>query len=111
MTYIYYSGWNDYSIGRYRQHNFVYPTADGVIDTVQWEGYREGIDDLRYLGTLRHAIAAATAAGGSAATEARRAQTYLDTLDVKGDLYAVRDNMISRIIRLQQLIGKAASCS
>ncbi|MEN6645406.1 MAG: carbohydrate-binding family 9-like protein [Armatimonadia bacterium] len=106
MTYIYYSGWNDYSIGRYRQHDFVYPTADGVIDTVQWEGYREGIDDLRYLGTLRHAIAAATTAGGPAAAEAKRAQAYLDTLDVKGDLYAVRDNMISRIIRLQALAAK-----
>jgi len=35
---------------------FVYPTVDGVIDTIAWEGYREGIDDLRYLATLRKAI-------------------------------------------------------
>jgi hypothetical protein len=106
MTYIYYSGipsWNDYSIGHYRQHNFVYPTVDGVIDTVQWEGYREGIDDLRYLGTLRQAIAAGQAAGGKASAEARSAQAYLDQLNVTGDLYAVRDNLIRRIIRLHQL--------
>ena len=57
MTYIYYNGWNDFSGDRYRQHNFIYPTMDGCIDTVQWEGYREGIDDLRYLGTLQAAIA------------------------------------------------------
>lgn len=109
MTYIYYSGspsWNDYCIPPYRQHNFVYPTADGVIDTVQWEGYREGIDDLRYLGTLRKAIAEATAAGGKAAAEATQAQAYLDSLDVAGDLYAVRDDMIRWIERLQKLTGR-----
>ena len=105
MTYIYYSGWNDYSIGQYRQHDFVYPTADGVIDTIQWEGYREGIDDLRYLGTLRQAIADATAAGGTASAQARQAQAFVDTMDVKGDLYTVRDGMIRWIIRLQRLTG------
>ncbi|MEI6503767.1 MAG: hypothetical protein WCP21_22380, partial [Armatimonadota bacterium] len=104
MTYIYYSGvpsWNDWAIGHYRQHNFVYPTVDGVIDTVQWEGYREGIDDLRYLGTLRAAIAAAKARGGKSAAEAAQAQAYLDRMDVTGDLYAVRGDMIRWIIRLK----------
>ncbi|MBU0607464.1 MAG: carbohydrate-binding family 9-like protein [Armatimonadetes bacterium] len=99
MTYIYYSGipsWNDWAIGHYRQHNFVYPTADGVIDTVQWEGYREGIDDLRYLGTLRQAIA-----DTKNSRDAKGAQAFLDTLDVTGDLYAVRDEMIRWIVRLR----------
>ncbi len=105
MTYIYYSGWNDYSIGQYRQHDFVYPTADGVIDTIQWEGYREGIDDLRYLGTLRQAIADANAAGGEASAQAKQAQAFVDTMDVKGDLHAVRDGMIRWIIRLQRATG------
>jgi hypothetical protein len=36
----------------YRDHMFAYPTNDGVIDTVQWEGWREGVDDTRYLATL-----------------------------------------------------------
>jgi len=99
MTYIYYSGgpsWNDWSIGHYRQHNFVYPTVDGVVDTVQWEGYREGIDDLRYLGTLRQAIASARNRG-----DAKQAQAFLDQLDVTGDLYAVRDQIIRWILRLR----------
>ncbi|MFA6809069.1 MAG: hypothetical protein WCR27_08755, partial [Eubacteriales bacterium] len=39
-----------------KQFNMVYPTIDGVIDTVQWEGYREGIDDVRYLTTLLNII-------------------------------------------------------
>jgi hypothetical protein len=94
MTYIFYHGWNDFSGTPYRMHNFVYPTADGLIDTIQWEGYREGIDDLRYLGTLRLAIKAATDAGGPAAATAQEAQRFLDTLDVTGDLEALRAQMI-----------------
>jgi len=33
-----------------------YPTADGVIDTIQWESIREGINDIRYLTTFYSAL-------------------------------------------------------
>lgn len=52
MTYIYHWEWGDFCRPTYKQHNMVYPTIDGVIDTIQWEGYREGVDDVRYLNTL-----------------------------------------------------------
>ncbi len=65
MTYIYHWGamqgrkgnlpcaWNDFGRkDQWKQHNMVYPSSDGVIDTLQWEGYREAADDLRYLSTL-----------------------------------------------------------
>ena len=59
MTHAYQCGygfiWNDFD-GLYRDENMTYPTADGVIDTIQWEGYREGVNDLRYLATLQAAI-------------------------------------------------------
>ena len=45
--------WNDFDHDRYRDHVFAYPTSDGVIDTTQWEGFREGVDDLRYLAVLK----------------------------------------------------------
>jgi hypothetical protein len=51
--------WNDYDdtpfdgVHTYRDHVFAYPTSDGVIDTVEWEGWREGADDTRYLATLK----------------------------------------------------------
>ena len=81
MNFIYYEGWNDYNIGRLRQHNFVYPTADGVLDTIQWEGYREGIDDLRYWATLRKLIEK------SRPTQAvKEAQEFLDDMQVTSDL-------------------------
>ena len=40
---------------------FVYGMADGVIDTLQWEGFREGVDDIRYA-TLLHGLAVKAAA-------------------------------------------------
>ena len=48
--------WNDFDndpiAPQYRDHVFAYPTTDGVLDTIQWEGYREAVDDIRYLSTL-----------------------------------------------------------
>ena len=101
MTYIFYHGWNDFYGKRYRQHNFVYPTADGLIDTIQWEGYREGIDDLRYWGTLRNAIAQARKLGGERARLAAEADAFLETMDVTGDLYELRNRMIEWILKLR----------
>ncbi len=33
-----------------------YPAVNGVIDTLQWEAAREGIDDIRYIGALKRYI-------------------------------------------------------
>ncbi|HUT26268.1 MAG TPA: carbohydrate-binding family 9-like protein [Sumerlaeia bacterium] len=101
MTYIYYHGWNDFNIQPWRQHNFVYPTIDGGVDTIQWEGYREGIDDLRYLATLRKAVAEAEKSGDAAAKDAAaQARAFIAEMDVSGDLDAIRDEMIEWIRKL-----------
>lgn len=50
--------WNDFDSTEYRDHVFAYPTTDGVIDTIQWESYREAVDDLRYLQTFIDMLAA-----------------------------------------------------
>ena len=46
--------WNDFDSAstHYRDHIFAYPTSNGVIDTIQWEGFREGVDDTRYVASL-----------------------------------------------------------
>jgi hypothetical protein len=46
--------WNDFDSREthYRDHVFAYPTSNGVIDTIQWEGFREGVDDTRYVASL-----------------------------------------------------------
>ena len=107
MTFAYYwvggrrsDDWNDFTHETYRAHNFVYPTVDGVIDTIQWEGYREGIDDLRYLATLRKAIAKAESSHEAELhDEAAAAKRFIKEMNLE-DLYAVREEMIRRIRRL-----------
>ena len=76
-----------------------YPTVDGVIDTLQWEGYREGVDDIRYLATLLSAI---DQAGSSKSKDADAARQWLDTLDINGDLDAIRTQMIDWILKLRK---------
>ena len=60
MTFAYQYGyghiWNDFDTARSRDHCFTYPTANGVVGTIQWEGFREGVDDVRYINTLENAI-------------------------------------------------------
>lgn len=103
MTYIYYHQWNDFDGNPYRGHNFVYPTVDGVIDTIQWEGYREGIDDLRYLATLRKAIAEAEVSSSPALRKAATEATgFVETMDVSGDLYVIRQEILRWILRLRR---------
>lgn len=48
--------WNDFDSEKFREHCFAYPTINGVVGTVQWEGFREGVDDVRYITTLEQAI-------------------------------------------------------
>ena len=102
MTHAYQCGygfiWNDFD-GLYRDENMTYPTADGVIDTIQWEGYREGVTDLRYLATLQQAIRQSPNTPA-----AIRAATFLAELkeaDLSArDLDEIRSQMIDLILAL-----------
>lgn len=91
--------WNDFDDERYRDHNFTYPTVDGVIDTIQWEGFREGVDDVRYLTTLLISIEEARE---NKSRLAKKAQQWLDELDVTYDLDEVRAKMVDWILKLRQ---------
>jgi hypothetical protein len=75
--YCFGSCWNDMDYPTYRDHNFTYPTADGVIDTLAWEGFREGADDVRYLATLEKLLSNVSTNSTQAADQAR---LFLSTL-------------------------------
>ena len=83
--------WNDFdSKTAQRDLLFTYPTVDGVIDTVQWEGFREAVDDVRYLSTLLSAIEQAKDDPARRA-KARAAQKWVAGMDLAGaerDIYA-----------------------
>lgn len=103
MDYAYQHGfthvWNDFDNRTYRDHNFTYPTVNGIVGTIAWEGFREAVDDVRYVTTLEKAIANAPAGKRAAAAEAKK---WLEGLDpARGDLDAIRKQMVEWIIKLR----------
>ncbi|NOY81768.1 MAG: DUF4091 domain-containing protein [Kiritimatiellaeota bacterium] len=104
MDYAYQHGfhhvWNDFDDVRYRDHNFTYPTMDGVVDTIEWEGFREAVDDVRYVATLERAARDAADAAPALAESARK---WLDGLDpAVANLYEVRAKAVEWITRLRK---------
>jgi hypothetical protein len=82
--------WNDFDSQstHYRDHVFAYPTSNGVIDTIQWEGFREGVDDTRYVASLIKKDGNSTSA-----------KSIISSSLSKGDSMATaRTNIINRII-------------
>ena len=87
----------------YKPMVFAYGSRDGVIDTLQWEGFREGVDDIRYA-TLMTDLA--RKAQKSADVQVRylgnKAMQFLATLDVMGfDQDACRAEMVRFIEELR----------
>ncbi|MCK9222939.1 MAG: hypothetical protein PHV61_03525 [Limnochordia bacterium] len=106
-TYAYQDGfgnvWNDFDHPTYRDHNFTYPTVNGVVGTIAWEGYREAVDDVRYLTTLLNNIEEAKNSENPKLLKvADQAEKYLANMNVAGDLDTIRADMIYYILQLQQ---------
>ena len=102
--------WNDLHSYCYRI-TLVYETKDGFIDTLPWEGMREGIDDIRYATLLQQLAEKAIAAGKQKNTEkyytGRKALQYLACVnEEKCDLPAVRLEMIRHIMALDAILRK-----
>ena len=101
--YVWYEGhhiWNDFvAAGRYKNFNIVYPTQDGVVDTVAWEALREAFDDVRYATLLKQlATAAMAAADPATAALGREHLFWLESTDPETvDLDAFRAGAANRI--------------
>jgi hypothetical protein len=98
--------WNDFNGAvQYRTFNLVYPTREGVIDTLAWEGYREAIDDIRYATLMRQLAREAIDSGNvDRRYAAKSALLWLANLDeTKADLNTMRMEMIRHILQLHRL--------
>jgi len=100
MDYAYQHGfnhiWNDFDHPIYRDHVFTYPTINSVIDTIAWEGFREGVYDVRYAATLQDAIN-----NTPSKKLALQAQRWLKTLNLeRTNLDQVREEMVVWILKL-----------
>ena len=99
------AGWNDIGGGLYKNMMFVYGTGNGCVDTIAWEGVREGLDDIRYATLLQRL---ANPLLNSTDVEARYAaklamKTLADADGDDKDLTTLRLEMIRHIQRLMAL--------
>jgi hypothetical protein len=100
--------WNDFDHSLFRDHNFTYPTVDGVIDTLSWEGFREGVDDVRYLTALEDQIEQVMQNDqNDLKMVAQQARNWLAMVDVNGNPDAIRSKTIQYILRLKGLPCKS----
>lgn len=90
--------WNDFDHKKYRDLVFAYPTINGVIDTIQWEGFREGVNDIRYLTTLINHI---KKVGPNKKESAAKATAWVEKIDPNTDLDLMRTQTIDWILKLQ----------
>ncbi|MDD3927586.1 MAG: hypothetical protein PHT33_13100, partial [bacterium] len=101
--------WNDFvAPWGYRPLSIIYPTKTGVIDTIAWEGFREGIDDIRYATLLKRlATEAMDKTDVETVYSAKKALLWLEALDEKNvDLNVMRLEMIEYILKLRQQPGR-----
>ncbi|MFA5128332.1 MAG: LamG-like jellyroll fold domain-containing protein [Patescibacteria group bacterium] len=91
--------WDDFDYVTRKDGAFTYPTTDGVIDTVQWEGFREGVDDVKYLTTLNNLIAQAKIDGVKSTVSAENYVRKLREKDLKNEnLDTIRAEMKNYIL-------------
>ncbi len=94
--------WNDRANTLYKPMVVAYMNRGGLVDTLQWEGFREGIDDMRYATQLKLLAREAIASGNTRRMlEAKKALQYLALLKPDTmDLEVVRAEMINHILNL-----------
>jgi hypothetical protein len=94
--------WNDFDHKIYRDIVFAYPTVNGVIDTLAWEGFREAVDDVRYITALENLLKQQTFDDDIAKERATISQSYLDSLQTNAhpDPGQIRSDIINHILRI-----------
>ena len=97
--------WNDSVDDLYRPMAFVYGTGAGCIDTLAWEGFREGQDDIRYATLLKRLAEPLMDSPDTKARYAARlaVQLLVDADKDDMDLTTLRLEMIRHIQRMRTL--------
>jgi hypothetical protein len=101
--------WNDIAQNfepTYRNLNIVYLTRGGVLDTLQWEGVREGLDDVRYATKMKElAHMALKNSDSRVVLRGRLALGFLAYWDADRDcMDAFRMECINHILELNDIL-------
>ncbi len=104
----YRNDWNDFAIAyepNYRGIIMVYAIADRILDTLAWEGVREGVDDIRYATKVKMLAAKAEASGnGPLSSLGRQALSYISYYDTRDSIDGFRAECINYIVRLESAL-------
>jgi len=92
--------WNDFDGGSssFREEAFTYPTTDGIVGTIEWEGFREAITDVRYISTLVNLINRESNSGADVTS----LNNFISNIDCNSDLDVLRENIINEIMKLKE---------
>ena len=106
------NNWNDMAVPyepNLRAIVSAYGAADGVIDTLAWEGIREGLDDIRYATLCRRlALRAAASDDGDTMLRGRRVLSFLAYWDgYRADPDAFRAECVNHILALDAALKGA----
>ena len=91
--------WNDFDDyseykSPYREEAFTYPTSNGIVGTIQWEGFREAITDVKYISTLENLRDKLEILG----VDISNLNIWLRDVQCNGDLDNLRDMLIDKIL-------------
>ena len=97
-------GWNDLAGFPYRPMMTVYGVYNGCLDTIAWEGFREGVDDIRYATLLQRLAHGLTKSDKlDARYEAKKSLGLLANADKDDmDLTTLRLEMIEHILKMKE---------
>jgi hypothetical protein len=101
-------GWNDRANIVYRPMVITYENADGLMETIQWSGFREGIDDMRYMTYLKQLAREANEKGDAdARLTAKKALQFVALIPRQSpDINNIRLETIVHIMKIRKAMGK-----
>lgn len=106
----YRNDWNDMAIAyesNYRGIILVYAISDRILDTLAWEGIREGIDDIRYATKVKQlAYQAEKSANADTLHLGRLALGYLAYWDTRENPDTFRMECVNYILQLEEALQK-----
>ncbi len=94
--------WNDLRNDLYKPMVVAMYNRGGVVDTLQWAGFREGVDDMRYATHLKLLVQEAVQSGNTERMlTGKKALQYMALLKpAEMDLEVVRGEMVEHILKL-----------
>ncbi len=106
----YRNDWNDFAIAyesNYRGIIMVYAISDRILDTLAWEGVREGLDDIRYATKLKLlAYEAEKSPDADVLHLGRRALAFITYWDVRENADTFRMECVNYIMQLEKALNK-----